>query len=91
MNARHALLFFVRVLSIKEGSVCVRMPKTKGRSSPFRLTNPSSSKDANTRARTHKHFSVDKKNQIDVTFVFFISLLIFDQHVSGNHVPIIRS
>ena len=24
-------------------------------------------------------------------FVFFISLLIFAQHVSGNHVPIIRS
>ena len=36
-------------------------------------------------------FSVDKKNQLDVTFVFFISLLIVAQHVSGNHVPIIRS
>ena len=35
-------------------------------------------------------FSVDKKNQLDVTFVFFISLLIVAQHVSGNHVPIIR-
>jgi len=35
--------------------------------------------------------SVDKKNQQDVTFVFFISLLIVVQHVSGNHVPIIRS
>jgi hypothetical protein len=35
--------------------------------------------------------SVDKKNQLDVTFVFFISLLIVAQHVSGNHVPIIRS
>ena len=34
---------------------------------------------------------VDKKNQLDVTFVFFISLLIIAQHVSGNHVPIIRS
>jgi hypothetical protein len=34
---------------------------------------------------------VDKKNQLDVTFVFFISLLIVAQHVSGNHVPIIRS
>jgi len=32
-------------------------------------------------------FSVDKKNQIDVTFVFFISLLLAAQHVSGNHVP----
>jgi len=42
----------------------------------------------------YKHtggFSVDKKNQLDVTFVFFISLLIVAQHVSGNHVPIIRS
>ena len=36
-------------------------------------------------------FCVDKKNQLDVTFVFFISLLIVAQHVSGNHVPIISS
>ena len=36
-------------------------------------------------------FSVDKKNQLDITFVLFISLLIVAQHVSGNHVPIIRS
>ena len=36
-------------------------------------------------------YSVDKKNLLDVTFVFFISLLIVAQHVSGNHVPIIRS
>ena len=35
--------------------------------------------------------SVDKKNQLDVTFVFFISLLLVAQHVSGNHVPINRS
>ena len=35
--------------------------------------------------------NVDKKNQLDVTFVFFISLLLVAQHVSGNHVPIIRS
>ena len=35
--------------------------------------------------------SVDKKNQLDVTFVFVISLLLVAQHVSGNHVPIIRS
>ena len=34
---------------------------------------------------------MDKKNQLDVTFLFFISLLIVAQHVSGNHVPIIRS
>ena len=34
---------------------------------------------------------VDKKNQLDATFVFFISLLLVAQHVSGNHVPIIRS
>ena len=34
---------------------------------------------------------VDKKNQLDVTFVFIISLLLVPQHVSGNHVPIIRS
>ena len=34
---------------------------------------------------------VDKENQLDVTFVFFISLLIVAQHVSGKHVPIIRS
>ena len=32
------------------------------------------------------HFFVDKKNQLDVTFVFFISLLLVAQHVSGNHV-----
>jgi len=36
------------------------------------------------------YFSVDK-NQLDVNFVFFISLLIVAQHVSGNHVPIIRN
>ena len=36
-------------------------------------------------------FSVDKKNQLDVTFVFFISLLLVAQHVLGNHVRIIRS
>ena len=35
--------------------------------------------------------SVDKKDQLDVTFCIFISLLIVAQHVSGNHVPIIRS
>jgi len=34
--------------------------------------------------------SVDKENQLGVTFVFFISLLIVAQHVSGNHMPIIR-
>jgi hypothetical protein len=34
---------------------------------------------------------MDKENQLDVTFVFFVSLLLFAQHVSGNHVPIIRS
>ena len=33
---------------------------------------------------------MDKKNQIDVTFVFFISLLLVAKHVSGNYVPIIR-
>ena len=27
------------------------------------------------------NFSVDKKNQLDVTFVFFISLLLVAQHV----------
>ena len=37
------------------------------------------------------NFSVDKINQLDVNFVFFISLLIVAQHVSGNHVPNIRS
>ena len=36
-------------------------------------------------------YELDKKNQLDVTFVFFIYLLIVAQHVSGNHVPIIRS
>ena len=40
---------------------------------------------------TKSLFSVDKKTQLDVTFVFFISLLIVAQHVSGNDVPIIRS
>ena len=33
---------------------------------------------------------MDKKNQLDVTFCI-LSLLIVAQHVSGNHVPIIRS
>jgi hypothetical protein len=37
------------------------------------------------------NISVDKKSQLDVTFVLFISLLLVAQHVSGNHVPIIRS
>ena len=45
----------------------------------------------NIRAENYKELSVDKKNQLDVTFVFFISLLLVAQHVSGNHVPIIRS
>ena len=41
---------------------------------------------------TCHEFSVDKENQLDVTFiVFFISLLIVAQHVSGNRVLIIRS
>ena len=31
------------------------------------------------------------RNQLDVTFVFFISLLQVAQHVLGNHVPIFRS
>ena len=36
--------------------------------------------------------SVDKKNHLDATFVLsFIYLLQVAQHVSGNHVPIIRS
>ena len=39
----------------------------------------------------NKSIDVDKKNQLDVSFVFFISLLIAAQHVSDNHVPIIRS
>ena len=39
----------------------------------------------------NNNISVDKKSQLDVTFVFFISLLLVAQHVSGNHVPIIRS
>ena len=34
---------------------------------------------------------MDEKIQLDVNFLFFISLLIVAQHVSGNHVPIIRS
>ena len=38
-----------------------------------------------------QHSSVDKKTQLDVTICIFISLLIVAQHVSGNHVPIIRS
>ena len=33
---------------------------------------------------------IRKTNQVSL-FVFFISLLIVAQHVSGNHVPIIRS
>jgi hypothetical protein len=39
----------------------------------------------------HRNSVWIKKNQLDVTFVFFISLPIAAQHVSGNHVPIIRS
>ena len=31
------------------------------------------------------------RKKIDVIFVFFISLLIVAQHVSGSHVPIVRS
>ena len=42
-------------------------------------------------ARANRASCVDKKNQLDVTFVFFISLLIVAQYVLGNHVPIIRS
>ena len=41
--------------------------------------------------KTDTRISVDKNNQLDVTFVFFISLLIVAQHVSGNYVPIIMS
>ena len=37
------------------------------------------------------YLSVDKKNQLDVNFCIFISLLIVAKHVSGNHVPITRS
>ena len=33
---------------------------------------------------------IKKTNQMSL-FVFFISLLIVAQHVSGNHVPIIRN
>jgi hypothetical protein len=40
--------------------------------------------------KSNIQFSVDKKNQQMSLFVFFISLLIVAQHVSGNHVPIIR-
>ena len=35
--------------------------------------------------------TVDKRSQLDVTFVVFISLLLVAQHVSCNHVPVIRS
>jgi hypothetical protein len=35
--------------------------------------------------------SVLKKSQLDVNYVFFICLLLVAQHVSGNHVPIIRN
>jgi len=37
------------------------------------------------------HVCLTNRLKLDVTFVFFISLLIVAQHVSGNHVPIIRS
>jgi len=36
-------------------------------------------------------FCVDKKNQLDVTFVFFISFLLVAQHVSGNQHEAITS
>ena len=38
----------------------------------------------------HRNSVWMNKNQLDVIFVFFISLLLVAQHVSGNHVPIIR-
>ena len=41
--------------------------------------------------RKENVLSVDKKNQLHVTSVFFISLLPVTQYVSGNQVPIIRS
>ena len=34
---------------------------------------------------------MDGRKQPDVNFVFFISLLVVAQHVSGSRVPIIRS
>jgi len=39
----------------------------------------------------HALVNADKKTNYMSLFVFFISLLIVAQHVSGNHVPIIRS
>ena len=39
----------------------------------------------------HRNSVWIKKNQLDVICVFFISLLLVAQHVSGNHVSIIRS
>jgi hypothetical protein len=41
-------------------------------------------------ANIHDLVWMRKTNQMSL-FVFFISLLIVAQHVSGNHVPIIRS
>ena len=48
-------------------------------------------KDEKEKENKEKEVSVDKKNQLDVTFLFFIYFLLVAQHVSGNHVPIIRS
>jgi len=39
----------------------------------------------------HRNSAWIRKTNYVSLFVFFISLLIVAQHVSGNHVPIIRS
>ena len=56
-----------------------------------KIFDPKKERGRTWRIKTNDEFSVDKKIQLDVTFVLFISLLIVAQHVSCNHVPIIRS
>jgi len=81
--------FFVTVISITEGPVCVRVSKTKGRSCPFRLTNHFSSKDKNTLAHAHKHvFFLNKQPDALIIQIYaVIKLYMF----RATFLPIIRS
>jgi len=62
-----------------------------GQFSPYSAANRLSYRAHPKSVINKNNISVDKKNQLDVTFSIFISLLIVAQHVSGNHLPIIRS
>ena len=62
------------MIKIKEAMMMVMSVWWGGRIKTFWIHSSS--------AQIKKNFSVDKKNQLDVTFVFFISLLLVAQHVS---------